>query len=419
MLEFPASLAGILSKPANQRDEAERAQIIDYYVHEVSSETEPDRTKLAEMRKQNDAIQPHTVPIYRELPAENRRKTRVQIRGNYLAGGDEVTEGVPAAFHPLPEGAPLNRLTLARWLVDEKNPLTARVIANRFWESIFGVGLVRTSEEFGAQGELPSHPELLDWLATELVRAKWDMKKFIRLIVTSATYRQSSKVAPGAAERDPDNRLLARGPRVRMSAEMVRDQALAASGLLSRRMSGPSVRPVRPSLGLSAAFGGGLDWQTSAGGDQHRRALYTEWRRTSPYPSMSTFDAPNREVCTLRRNRTNTPLQALVTMNDPVFVEASQALARRIAAKSAAPEDVIRESFRIVLARAPSGKELQRLLKLREEALAVYREDAKKAAEMATNPIGPAPEGADTAELAAWTAVAGVVLNLDETLMKR
>ena len=196
---------------------------------------------------------------------------------------------------------------------------------------------MRTSEEFGAQGEAPSHPELLDWLATELVRDKWDMKAFLKLLVTSSTYRQSSRVMPEIAERDPDNRLLAHGPRFRMSAEMVRDQALAVSGLLSPKMYGPPVRPVRPALGLAAAFGGGLDWQTSTGEDRHRRALYTEWRRTSPYPSMTTFDAPNREICMLRRNRTNTPLQALVTMNDPVYVEAAQALARRMVERSKEP----------------------------------------------------------------------------------
>jgi hypothetical protein len=322
-------------------------------------------------------------------------------------------------FHPLPPGAPANRLTLARWLVSGDNPLTPRVIANRYWEALFGIGIVRTSEEFGTQGDLPSHPELLDWLATELVRGQWDLKQFLRLLMTSATYRQSSKVEPGMTERDPDNRLLARGPRLRLSAEMVRDQALAVSGLLSPKMYGPPVRPARPNRGLSAAFGGGLDWQTSTGEDRVRRGLYTEWRRTSPYPSMTTFDAPSRETCTLRRSQTNTPLQALVTLNDPVFVETAQALARRLTGKSAPPEEVLQNAFLVVLSRSPSEREMQRLLTLREEALAVYRQDAKKALEMATDPIGPVPPGADPAELAAWTAVANVLLNLDETLMKR
>jgi hypothetical protein len=265
---------------------------------------------------------------------------------------------------------------------------------------------------------LPSHPELLDWLATELVRTKWDLKNFVKLLVTSATYKQSSKVTPEAAERDPDNRLLARGPRFRLSAEMVRDQALAVSGLLSPKMFGPSVRPPRPSMGLSAAFGGGLDWQTSNGEDRFRRALYTEWRRTSPYPSMSTFDAPNREVCTLKRSRTNTPLQALVTLNDPVYVEAAQALARRLSSVPGVNEKIT-QAYRIVLSRNPTDKELQRLIKLHEDTLAGYKADTKKAMEMATNPIGALPPGADAAELATWSTVCGVILNLDETLMKR
>ena len=418
-VQTPKEVIAALMVPAEQRDAKQREQLIDYYVREVAAELASDREKLAALRKQIDAITPGTVPIYRELAANQRRKTHLQLRGNYKALADEVTEGVPAAFHPLPPDAPRNRLTLARWLVDENNPLTARVTANRYWETIFGIGLVRTSEEFGAQGEQPSHPELLDWLATELVREKWDMKRFLKLLVTSATYRQSSKVTPELAERDPDNRLLARGPRFRMSAEMVRDQALAVSGLFSRTMYGPSVRPVRPALGLAAAFGGGLDWQASSGDDRHRRALYTEWRRTSPYPSMVTFDAPNREVCTLRRNRTNTPLQALVTMNDPVYVEASQALARRMIEGASTPVEQVRRGFRMVLARTPSDKEVQRLIALHDEALAIYKLDPKKAADMATNPIGPVPSGADVAELAAWTTVAGVLLNLDETLMKR
>jgi hypothetical protein len=299
------------------------------------------------------------------------------------------------------------------------------VIANRYWENTFGMGLVRTSEEFGTQGELPSHPELLDYLATELVRLKWDMKAFVKLLVTSAAYRQSSKVSPELFERDPDNRLLARGPRFRLSAEMIRDQALFVSGLLSPKMYGPSVKPPRPSLGLSAAFGGGLDWQTSAGEDKFRRGLYTEWRRTSPYPSMATFDAPNREVCTIRRNRTNTPLQALVTLNDPVYIEASQALGRRMAKPASdqlakpSPASQIELGFRLSVSRPPSDAETKRLLTLYEEAKAEFAKEPEKAKQMATVPIGDAPAGSDLADLAAWTVVSNVLLNLDELLMKR
>ncbi len=399
---------------------ADRAKVTDYYTRTLAPELKKDREQLATLTKTLADLKPSTVPIQRELAADKRRKTAIQLRGNWQALGDEVTEAVPAAWHPLPKDAPRNRLTLAKWLIDENNPLTARVVANRYWESVFGTGLVRTSEEFGAQGELPSHPELLDWLATELVAMKWDTKKFLRLLVTSQAYRQSSKVMPDALEKDPDNRLLSRGPRLRLTAEMVRDQSLAASGLLSAKMFGPSVRPTRPSAGLSAAFGSALDWTTSAGEDRYRRGLYTEWRRTSPYPSMATFDAPSREICSVRRNRTNTPLQALVTMNDPVYVEAAQALARRMAKDGGTTDaDKARHGFRLVLSRPPSDNELAKLVKLHADSAAEFAKDKAKATSLATDPLGPLPEGADAVNLAAWTTVANVLLNLDETLMKR
>jgi hypothetical protein len=410
----PAAVAGLLAVRDGERTEAQRAEIVRYYAAEVSPETEAVRVRLAEVRRQMEGLAQVTVPVMKELPAGQRRKTQVQLRGNYLSKGDEVDEGVPVAFHPLPEGVAKDRMALAQWLVSPENPLTARVIANRYWESVFGIGIVRTSEEFGSQGELPVHPELLDWLATELVRTGWDVKGFLRLLVTSAAYRQSSRVTPELAERDPDNRLLARGPRVRLSGEMVRDQALAVSGLLSQKLYGPPVRPARPNMGLSAAFGGGLDWQTSDGADRYRRALYTEWRRTSPYPSLTTFDAPNREVCTIRRNQTNTPLQALVTLNDPVFVEAAQAFARKITAGGGSAEEVIGRAFRAALARPPSAREVARLVALQTEAAETLRADPAKAAQLA----GAEP-GGDPVGLAAWTAVANVVLNLDEFLMKR
>lgn len=208
---------------------------------------------------------------------------------------------------------------------------------NRLWERLFGTGLVSTSEEFGSQGDLPTDPELLDWLAVELLARGWDTKAILRAIVTSATYRQTSKADPAIVARDPDNRLLARGPRVRLSAEVIRDQALAAAGLLSGKKGGPSVNPPQPNLGLTAAFGSGIDWQTSQGEDRWRRAIYTTWRRSNPYPSMAAFDAPNREVCTIRRPRTNTPLKRLVTLNDPVYVEAAQSLARRMVTEGDRP----------------------------------------------------------------------------------
>jgi hypothetical protein len=356
----------------------------------------------------------------KELAEDKRRVTKLQYRGNYLELGQQVMEGTPACFPPLPEGTPKNRLALGRWLVEESNPLTARVFANRFWEQLFGIGIVATSEDFGSQGELPSHPELLDWLATELVRLKWDQKAFLKLLVTSAAYRQSSRVTPELVARDPDNRLLARGPRVRLSAEMVRDQALAVSGLLSGKMHGPPVKPPQPALELKAAFGSAVDWQDSTGDDRFRRALYTSWRRSNPYPSMATFDAPNREVCTVRRVRTNTPLQALVTLNDPVYIEAAQALARRIVAHGGStPQERIAFAFQVCLARRPHDTESQRLVEFYEQSLAKFRADEAAATKMATEPLGALPAGADAAELASWTVISNVLLNLDEMLMKR
>jgi hypothetical protein len=385
-------------------------------------EFRPVRDLVNGLRKKLEAEPPASVPVLEELAGDKRRVTKLQHRGNWQDLGPVVAESVPAVF-PSPEvtdGGRLDRMVLAKWLVDRRNPLTSRVVVNRLWERLFGIGIVSTSEEFGSQGDLPSHPELLDWLAYELVDRGWDTKAIMRLVVTSAAYRQTSRATPELVARDPENRLVACGPRVRLSAEVIRDQALAAAGLLSRKKGGPSVHPPQPNVGLSAAFGGGIDWKTSAGEDRYRRALYTTWRRSNPYPSMATFDAPSREVCTVRRPRTNTPLQALVTLNDPVYVEAAQALARRMVREggSTDPERAVR-GFRLVLARQPSPAESERLVRLHDQTLAGFKNDPDNAKKMATDPLGPVP--ADLAigldDLAAWTVVANVILNLDETFM--
>ena len=385
-------------------------------------EFRPVRDLVKGLRKKLDDEKPASVPVLEELAGDKRRVTKLQHRGNWQDLGPVVAEGVPAVFPPpeVGEGGRLDRMMLAKWLVDARNPLTARVVANRLWERLFGIGIVATSEEFGSQGELPSHPELLDWLACELVDRGWDMKAILRLMVTSAAYRQTSRATPELIARDPENRLVACGPRVRLSAEVIRDQALFVAGLLSRKKGGPSVHPPQPNLGLSAAFGGGIDWRTSDGEDRYRRALYTTWRRSNPYPSMATFDAPSREVCTVRRPRTNTPLQALVTLNDPVYVEAAQALARRMVREggSTSPERAAR-GFRIVLARQPTPAEIDRLVRLHDDALAGFKNDPDDAKKMATDPLGPVPSDLAVAldELASWTVVANVILNLDETFM--
>jgi hypothetical protein len=385
-------------------------------------EFQPARKIVADLRRRLDETPAVTVPVLEELAGDKRRVTKIQLRGNWQNLGDEVREGVPDVFHD-PTAANdgrIDRTTLAKWLVDPANPLTARVVVNRLWERFFGIGIVATSEEFGSQGDLPSHPELLDWLACELVENGWNLKAIQRLIVTSAAYRQTSKCPPELVARDPENRLVACGPRVRLSAEVIRDQALAAAGLLSRKKGGPSVKPPQPTTGLSAAFGGGIDWQTSTGEDRYRRAIYTAWRRSNPYPSMATFDAPSREVCTIRRPRTNTPLQALVTMNDPAYVEAAQALARRMVREGGSTDaDRAANGFRLVLARRPTPVEIDRLVGLHGDAHADFLEAPDDAKKMATDPLGPVPGDlpADMADVAAWTVVANVILNLDETFM--
>jgi mono/diheme cytochrome c family protein len=359
-----------------------------------------------------------TVPICREL-TDHRRVTQLEYRGNYLDKGPVVEPGLPAAFHAAKGAGPLDRLKLARWLVDKDNPLTARVVANRYWEILFGRGIVLTSEDFGAQGEPPTHPELLDWLAMEFMDNGWDTKALLRTMVTSATYRQSSQIVGDAAKVDPDNRWLARGPRVRLSAEMVRDQALAVSGLLSKKMYGPPVRPPQPKLGLNAAFGGSTDWMTSEGDDRYRRAIYITWRRSNPYPSMATFDAPNREVCMVRRTRTDTPLQSLVTLNDPVYVEAAQALARRAIEHDSVVEEQIAYAFRCCLLRAPHESELKPLVALYNDSHAQLADRPKASEKLATVPLGKLPTGMNTVDAAAMTVVGNVLLNLDEMVLKR
>jgi hypothetical protein len=414
----PSTVLTALRRQEAERTPAQRDSVLDHYVREVAPGLATERRRLAALQRELDEMPLQTTPILRELPAAERRATRVHLRGNFQTLGDEVPPGVPAVFGALPAGQPADRVALARWLVSRENPLTARVLANRLWEAIFGLGLVRTSEEFGAQGELPSHPELLDWLAVELMDDGWSVQRFLRRLVLSAAYRQHSRVTPEAFAADAENRLLSRGPRVRLAAEMVRDQALAVSGLLSAKQFGPAVRPYQPAFDLRAAFGGALDWKTSTGEDRLRRGLYTEWRRSSPYPSMVTFDAPNREVCTLRRPRTNTPLQALVTLNDPVYVEAAQGLARLMAHGGDSVAEKAAAGFRRVLLRAPVPAELAPLVALHAEALAGFTREPEQAAQLIANPDLPPPATFSAPDLAAWTAVANVLLNLDETLMK-
>jgi hypothetical protein len=410
---LPKDVADIARKASKDRKPPEQQKLTAHHrgLHESWKKLD-NELKFVESLVKNIST---SAPILKEGKG---REARIQLRGNFLDLGDKVEAGLPAALPRAKDGM-INRLTLARWIVSEDNPLTARVAVNRVWEELFGTGIVETSEDFGTQGDLPSHPELLDWLATEYIRLKWDSKALIKLIVSSAAYRQSSSLNEDLAKRDPFNRLIARGPRVRATAESVRDQALFASGLLSTKMFGPPVQPPRPSFGLNAAFGGSTDWQPSPGEDKYRRALYTKVRRNSPYPSLTTFDAPERTYCNIRRIRTNTPLQALVTLNDPVYVEAAQAMARRVMKEDGDTSARMRYAFRLVLTRPPTETEAKRLVVLFENAREKYLKDANAASAMATKPLGDLPKGVNAVDAAAWTVVGNVLLNLDETLAKR
>jgi hypothetical protein len=342
-----------------------------------------------------------TTPIMMENPGWRKRPDHVFERGNWLTPAEPVEPGVPAALSPWPEGAPPNRLGLARWMTDPEHPLTSRTLVNRIWEQLFGTGLAETLEDLGSQGIPPSHPELLDHLSWKLMQElDWSIKKLLKYILLSHTYRQSSDLRPEHAEIDPQNRLYARAPRFRLSAEQVRDQALAVSGLLSKKMYGPSVKPYQPE-GIWLSPYNSARWEKSSGEDQYRRALYTYWKRTSPYPSMIGFDAMAREVCSVRRIRTNTPLQALVTLNDPVYVEASAHLAQRMRDHSPELLSRLRHGYKSTMCRDIDPERLEILEKLYLEAYEQYRQ-----------------KDATEAERVATELVAAALLNLDEFLTK-
>ncbi|MCA8988579.1 MAG: DUF1553 domain-containing protein [Planctomycetaceae bacterium] len=418
LARYPQPVQQALSTSESERTDAHNSSLTSYYIASVAPSLAKERKRLAEVEKSLAGLKPATtVPIMRELAQDKQRETHIQIRGNFMVTGDRVEPGLPEVFGVEHPDHP-TRLDLAHWLISPENPLTPRVIANRYWEKLFGIGLVSSSEEFGSQGDLPTHPQLLDWLAAEILELKWNTKAMIKLLVMSAAYRQTSQVTPELLEQDPQNRLISRGPRFRLSAEMVRDQALFVSGLLSEKLYGAPVKPPQPNIGLSAAFGGGIDWQTSQGEDRYRRGLYTTWRRSNPYPSMAAFDAPNRETCTIRRDRTNTPLQAFVTLNDPVFIEAAQALGRRMADAPGTLEEKIALGIRTTVSRTPAPQEVERLVNLFETVQARYASSPEEARQLATDPLGPLPENADPATYAAWTLVGNVLLNLDEMLMK-
>jgi mono/diheme cytochrome c family protein len=442
--DLPPDVEEILLLPTAQRTSSQQARLRSHYLS-IAPELEPERGAIAQLRRQMPAYP--TALAFLERPADYPRPTYIHHRGEFLQREEPVTPGVPAILPGLPASGPANRLTFARWLVSPQNPLTARVAVNRQWAALFGAGLVRSVQDFGYQGESPSHPELLDWLAvafetppsaaersTKLaattVRAStaisdqgsnsayaggmgWSLKRLHRLIVTSATYRQSSRITPELLAKDPENRLLARGPRLRLEAELLRDATLTASGLLSPKIGGPSVFPPQPPGVTSEGTYGALDWKVSEGEDRYRRGLYTFSKRTAPYAMFTTFDAPTGEVCVARREVSDTPLQALAMLNDQVFLDASQALGRMMAARSGTTAERVAYLFRRCVTRPPTADETSLLVQYFTAQEARFEKKELNAATVAGMGEG------DANARAAWTVLARSLLNLDEAITRR
>ncbi|HVU87006.1 MAG TPA: PSD1 and planctomycete cytochrome C domain-containing protein [Pirellulales bacterium] len=406
---LPTDIEALLLVAPAERTAEQRARLLGHYVS-IAPELAGERDTIRKQREQMPAFP--TTLVWRERPSTNPRRTFLHKRGEFLQPAEPVAAELPTLFAALPADKAHDRLALARWLVSEHNPLAARVTVNRHWATLFGRGLVKTTEDFGYQGESPTHPELLDWLAVEFMRDGWSVKRLHKLIVTSATYRQSSEAPARAAEIDPTNKLLAHSPRVRLDAELVRDVALGVSGLLSKKIGGPSVFPPQPP-GVSAEGAyGALNWTVSQGEDRYRRGLYTFMKRTAPYAMFSAFDAPSGEACLARREVSNTPLQSLTMLNDTVFVEASQALGSRLAAEQEPVTDRAVELFRRCVSRPPRPAELDLLV-----AFYTTHRDRLAKGELDAKAIAGTGEG-DAVERAAWTLTARAVLNLDETITK-
>lgn len=424
--KLPQPVQGAVKTAPDKRNDDQKKQIRNYFLQNVYAKTrpifEPLDKQLAELTKKRDELD-KAIPaslVMADLP--QARETHVLIRGQYDKKGDKVAAEIPAALGRLPEGAPKNRLGLAKWLTDPNHPLTARVTVNRFWQQFFGVGLVKTAEDFGAQGQMPTHSELLDWLSRDFIDSGWDTKRFMKQVLMSGAYQQSSRVTQELLQRDPGNDLVSRGPRFRMDGEMVRDSALYLGGLLVEKVGGKSVKPYQPEgIWESVAFQGSntQNFKPDAGESLYRRSMYTFWKRTAPPPNMMTFDAPSREACVVRRARTNTPLQALVLMNDRQYVEAAKFFAQRAVTEGGnTPDERLTYAFRLATARKPLPDEMAVLLKVFQKHLARFQADPEAAKKLLA--VGDSATTAAMAheELAAYTLVANLILNLDETVTK-
>ncbi|HWE94135.1 MAG TPA: PSD1 and planctomycete cytochrome C domain-containing protein [Tepidisphaeraceae bacterium] len=417
----PRNVVEAAKLDTGKRNEEQSKSLRDYYLRNVYSGAE---SALAPIKKQIEQLSADLKKLEDSAPTTmisaemaERRKAFVLLRGNFETPAEEVTPDVPAVFAPLGD-RPHNRLGLAQWVVDRKQPLTARVTVNRFWRQMFGTGIVKTLGDFGSQGERPTHPELLDWLAVEFMDSGWDVKHVMRLIVTSATYRQVPRVVAQADQMDHDDRLLWRSPRYRLSAEEVRDNALAIAGSLSPKVGGPSVMPYQAKDFYNGKFEE-WKWLQSTGEDLYRRGIYTFWRRTSLYPTFVMFDAPSREVCIAERSRTNTPLQALAVLNDPAFVEAARVFGQRIMQHGGPSiQEKLTYAFRTALARPPTPAELELLKQTFADELNRYAKDTTGAKALVSASGYPRPPELDVTELAAWTTIGNVILSLDETVTR-
>jgi hypothetical protein len=415
------SLKTALQVEPAKRTPAQRAEIEKFYIANTSNPIRQAETQIADLRKKlkDTTDSQESSMIMKE--AATPRPAFILARGEYDKPAEEVSRAVPAVLPPLPTGAPNNRLGLAMWLVSGEHPLTARVWVNRVWERFFGTGIVKTTENFGSQAEWPSHPELLDWLATEFVRLNWDMKAMQRLIVTTEAYRQSSAVAPEHLAKDPENRLLARMPRLRLSAETLRDQALAISGLLVDKIGGPSVRPYMPEAvwDETSVYGNLRNYKPEQGEGLYRRTLYTIWKRTAAPPSMLLFDSPSREICTVKRSRSNTPTQALALLNEVTYVEAARKLAEGMLTEGGAtPESRVEWAFMRVLSRKPDAFERETVIKRLKTRLDRIAPNETAALQLVSVGSSKPASSLPAAELAAYTVTANVLLNLDETVSR-
>ena len=404
----PNSIQALLLKHRHSKDEL---KTLKRYFATMAPELEEQRQAIEKLEKSMPKFP--TTLVMKERSAENPRTTYVRHRGDFLQPRQAVEPGVPAALPRIAADAPRNRLGLARWLVSRDNPLTARVAVNRHWEALFGRGLVATTEDFGTQGERPSHPDLLDWLAVDFMERGWSMKALLKTIVMSATYRQASRVTPSHLEIDPENRLLARGPRLRLEAEMIRDSALVVSGLLTDKIGGPSVFPPQPPSVTTEGAYGRLKWKPSEGPDRFRRSLYTYAKRTTPFAMLMTFDAPSGEACVPRRQRSNTPLQSLTLLNDAMFMEMAQALGKSIAECDGSTEERMTHLFRRCLTRYPTREELEKLTTFYRKQQDRFASQSLSSEEILGEKAEQAP-----ADVGTWVTLARVVMNLDEAITK-